>query len=423
MTSSEYKSCFYCSEYAKITQDYPQNFASKDIDSFTPRCYIHWQFECSKCGKSTHFNGIAWCSKCKKFTCLSCIEEKMVKKEFLIYNYFYSIPCHNCGEYNPALDYAEFEGIHPFQIGDLQPEEEVTVWMPIFKEGLPSQEFPHKAWGSERVLSLGKSLGHHKRLESLGDYTPKSTWDKLTSKWISPETEGEYHHRHLILPNLYEMLDAQKDEKILDVACGEGTVVRYLAKLGAKMTGIDISKMIDRAIEREEKDKLGIKLVKLKAEDLKNEFGSNVFDKVVCNMALMDIADFKTTIKNISYVLKDEGIFVFSITHPAYAWPATTSVRIPEGSRRNEDRVRILLDYFDERPALIYYWDDYPSLAFQRPISAYVNELIRNNLEIIEMREPKASEELVQRYPRKAYLDNDTFAEFLHIKAKKKTEK
>jgi SAM-dependent methyltransferase len=420
MSPSEYTSCFYCSEYNQVTAEYPINSASKDVNSFTPRCYLHWEFECDKCGRSTHFNGIAWCSDCNQFTCVSCSEEKMVKKEFLTYDYYYNIPCDKCGKYNPALDYAEFEGTHPFQIGDLQPEENIIVWMPIHKDKLQPQEFPHRACGLERILSLGKSP-RFVRVDSLDEHTPKSVWDALASKWISPETEGEYHHTHLILPNLYEMLDAQKDEKILDVACGEGTVVRYLAKLGAKITGIDISKMIDRAIKREKKDKLGIQLVKLNAEELISKFESDSFDKVVCNMALMDIENFKVVIKNIAHVLKENGIFVFSITHPAYAWPASKTLYIPDGSKRNEDRVRVLLNYFDERPTLIYYWD-VPALHFQRPISTYINELVKNDLEILEMREPKASEELVERYPRNAYLDNDIMAEFLHIKVKKKSK-
>ncbi len=417
-----FQPCFYCFEYNKIATDYPINNAIHDRDDFTPRCHLHWEYNCSKCESSVHFNGIAWCSSCKDFTCKSCAEEKMVREEFLCYDYYYSIPCHKCGKLNPALDFAEYDGTHPFQIGDLKPKENVVVWMPIYKEELEAQKFPHKAWGSERILSTGDSV-RHKRLETLDEYTPKSTWDALASKWISPEEdEKEYHHTHLILPDVYRLLNAKKDEEILDVACGEGTVVRYLAKLGAKVTGIDISNMIDRAIEREKKDKLGIRLLKLNAEELHYEFERGYFDKVVCNMALMDIADFKVTLKNIAHVLKDNGIFVFSITHPAFSFPAATTLRIPKGSKRNEDRIRILQNYFDERPVLITYWEGFPSVCFQRPISSYVNELVKNNLEIIEMSEPRASEELVERFPSKAYLDNDIFAEFLIIKTRKKSD-
>ena len=180
--------------------------------------------------------------------------------------------------------------------------------------------------------------------------------------------------------------------------------------------------MIDRAIERENEDKLGIYFVKMDAEKLNKEFGRDTFDKIVCNMALMDIEDYKTTIQNISNVLKVDGIFVFSITHPAFAWPATTSMRVPQDSQRNEDKRKIALDYFDERPALIHFGCETPSLVFPRPISKYVNELVKNNLEILEMSEPKASEEIVENFPRQAYLDNDTLPDFLMIKAKKKSD-
>ncbi|MHA1199875.1 MAG: class I SAM-dependent methyltransferase [Candidatus Heimdallarchaeaceae archaeon] len=420
MVDSEYKACFYCSEYAKIATDYPQNFAHHDKESFTPRCFLHWQYECSKCGKETHFNGIAWCSGCKVFTCLRCAEEKMERKEFLIYDYYYNIPCHKCNSTNPALDFAEYDGKHPFQIGDIVPKEDIVIWMPIYKEELESQDFPHKAWGSERILDVGNAP-RHTRLDSLEEYTPKSTWDKMAPLWTSPETEGEYHHTNLILPEVYRLLDTQEDETILDIACGEGTVARHLTKLGAKVTGIDISKMLDRAKERESEDKLGIQYMKMAAEDLRNKFDKDTFDKIVCNMALMDIADYKTTIENISGVLKEGGTFVCSISHPAYAWPATTSMRVPRDSQRNEDKRRIVLDYFDERPTLIQFGWDTPLLAFPRPISKYVNELVKNNLEIIEMSEPKASKEIVEKYPRQAYLDNDTLPDFLMIKTKKKS--
>jgi 2-polyprenyl-3-methyl-5-hydroxy-6-metoxy-1,4-benzoquinol methylase len=420
MTSSESVACFYCSEYAKIAKDYPINSASNDERSFTPRCSLHWKFKCSKCGELTYFNGIAWCSACKTFTCLGCVEEKMIRKEFLIYDYYYTIPCAKCGNFNSALDFAEYDGIHPFQIGDLQPEDDIIVWMPIAKDDIKPQDFPHKAWGSERVLSLGKHP-QWERLESLDRYTPKSLWDAAAPTWISMVGEGgDYHHKYKILPEVYRLLDAQQDETILDVACGEGNVARRLAKNGVKVTGIDISKLLDFAIEREEKEKLGISYLKLNAEEITDKFDVASFDKVVCNMALMDIEDYKTTIQQISLVLKENGIFVFSILHPAFSYPACTTLKIPGDSQRNEDKIRVVLDYFDERPTL---FGDYPkTIQFIRPLSAYLNELVKNNLILREISEPKASDELVNKFPRHAYLDDDIKPDFLIAKTMKKSD-
>jgi 2-polyprenyl-3-methyl-5-hydroxy-6-metoxy-1,4-benzoquinol methylase len=353
--------------------------------------------------------------------------EKMVRKEFLIYDYYYTIPCHKCGKYNPALDFLEFSGTHPFQIGNLRPNEDIVIWFPSDKDEIESQEYPHKAWGLERVISFGRRL-NLKRLDSLDEYTPKSTWDNIAPAWAPVSSQGgDYHHKYRILPEVYRMLDVQKDEKILDVACGEGNVSRHLTRNGAKVTGIDISKMIDYAIESEEKEKLGINYLKIDAEQIIEMFDEDSFDKVVCNMALMDIEDYKTTINQISKVLKENGIFVFSIIHPAFAWPTCTSIRIPEDSQRNEDKVRIVLDYFDERPVLIekiFLFEDIygPLLQFPRTISTYLNELVKNNLILKEMSEPKTSEELVEKFPSYTHLDDDIRPDFLIVKTMKKSD-
>ncbi len=422
MPTSGYIPCFYCIEYNRISTDYPINNANYDREEFTPRCFLHWEYECSKCGKKRHFNGISWCSTCKKFTCLFCADEQMQKEEFLIYDYYYKIPCHECGNYNPALDFAEYEGTHPFQIGDIKPEEDIMIWMPISRDQMKPQEFPHKAWGLNRILSLGKFV-EFKRLDSLDGYDPKSTWDTIAPTWAPQFSDGgDYHHKYKILPEVYRLLEFVKNEKILDVACGEGNVARYLAKQGVHVTGIDISKLIDFAIDRENKEKLGIQYLKLNAEHLASKFTKASFDKVVCNMALMDIENYKSTIEQISHVLKEDGIFVFSITHPAFAWPTCTSFRVPRGSQRNEDKLRLILNYFDERPTLMDYGHDTLSLQFPRPISSYLNELVKNNLVLLEMSEPKASEELVKKFPRNAYKDDDIFPDFLIVKTIKRTK-
>ncbi|MGY5865801.1 MAG: class I SAM-dependent methyltransferase [Candidatus Thorarchaeota archaeon] len=343
----------------------------------------------------------------------------MVRKEFLVYDYHYEIPCDTCGRYHAALDYAEYCGTHPFQNGDIQPEGDISVWKPISQGVIESQEFPHKAWGSERIISMGRTVSF-KRLDSLGEHSSKSAWDVLAPHWLTVEEEN-YHHKYRILPDVYRMLDVQKNEKILDVACGKGDVARHLARSGAKVTGIDISKMLDYAIESEERDKLGISYLNLNADRLAEELGEASFDKVVCNMALMDIEDFESTIKQIALVMKEDGVFVFSILHPAFSFPASTGRRIPEDSERNEDRIRFILDYFDDRPVIDDFGGAFPSYAihFQRTVSTYLNELVKNKLVFREMSEPQVGKELVKKFPRKAYWDDEKRPEFLIVKAMK----
>jgi SAM-dependent methyltransferase len=177
--------------------------------------------------------------------------------------------------------------------------------------------------------------------------------------------------------------------------------------------------MLDYAIEAEEKEKLGIHYLRLNAEQLSEKFEEGTFDKVVCNMALMDFEDYISAIEQIYRLLKEDGVFVFSILHPAFTFPSTMSRRIPDDSQRNEDRIRILIDYFDERPTVSKWWD-VPNLHFHRPISSYLNTLANNNFFIAETSEPHASDEIVRMFPRNAYWEDQKKPEFLIVKAIKK---
>jgi len=421
MTNPEYIQCFYCSEYSKITSDYPVNFAAQDKENFTPRCFLHWKYKCSYCEKEVHFNGVSWCSDCKTFTCLNCVEEKMVRKKFLIYDYYYDIPCKECGKRNPGLDFAEYDGKHPYQIGDLVPTEDIVIWMPIYPDKAVSHSFPHPAWGSERIQELGK-LGKSwkiKRLDSANEITPKDVWDANAPEWEKIWLEGaDFYHEHFILPEVINMLDPQKEERILDLACGEGHLSRYLADKGVIVSGIDFSDTIDYGIEKEKKEKRGIEYIKGDALKLSDYFDKETFDKVVSNMAVMDISNHEKLFQEISKVLKENGIFVFSITHPCFAVPTTESIKIPNDSQRNEDRIRIAKDYFDNRPTLVE-GSSISYFYYPRTISEYVNSLQKESLMITEMSEPKASDELIENFPRHTYLDMDSVSYFLFVKAKK----
>ena len=89
--------CFYCVEYNKIYSDYPINNAVfNEFNDMTPRCNMHWQYQCNSCKKYIHFNGVAFCNDCNYFTCVKCGEDTLQMEEFFFYNYYYNIKCMNC---------------------------------------------------------------------------------------------------------------------------------------------------------------------------------------------------------------------------------------------------------------------------------------------------------------------------------------
>lgn len=160
-------------------------------------------------------------------------------------------------------------------------------------------------------------------------------------------------------PVLAELLGDVTGQAVLSLACGQGRDARLLARLGARVTGVDVSsEMLRYATEHEAADPRGITYVPGNAQDL-TEFADESFDGVLCHMALMDIPDIAATMRSVARVVRDGGWFVFSIVHPAY-----------------HPHVEIVSDYLldhsypKQRPV-----DWLPTHAYHRPLAAYLNEL------------------------------------------------
>lgn len=184
-----------------------------------------------------------------------------------------------------------------------------------------------------------------------------------------------------------ELIDVREGDRICAVACGAGREARFLANLGAKVIGIDLSEnLLDIAREREAAYPLGITYLAGDAQDLAVLPGGS-FDGVVCYMALMDIPDLERTLTSIARILVPDGWFVFAITHPCFKTPAYGEiVDHVDGSVR-----RTVGKYFEEGA-----WEGpgngtthLPSRAYHRTLSTYVNALVTAGLPIERMQEPQ----------------------------------
>lgn len=200
-------------------------------------------------------------------------------------------------------------------------------------------------------------------------------WDKETNYIIQKFTdEGDFYRKHVINPALFSLLGNVEGKKILDAGSGQGYLSRYLAKKGAKVTALEPAEgLINYAIQREKKEKLGISFIKA---DLSKWIGtSNYFDIVVSNMVFMDIPDYKNAIKNCISAIKSKGIFIFSISHPCFD--------VVEGWQENKPYVEVK-NYFEE-----YQIHNYIGYSFHHMLSDYVNLLIEEGCCIKKMLEPR----------------------------------
>lgn len=147
-------------------------------------------------------------------------------------------------------------------------------------------------------------------------------FSNIASEWWDPN--GKFAPLHKFNPIRQEYLIRQiskhfhLDQKknsflsklsILDVGCGGGLLCEPLARLGAKVTGIDASKKnIQVAKIHSKKMKMKIKYLHTVPEKMIN----NKFDVLMCMEVLEHVDNVELFIKSCTNLLKKNGIIFFA---------------------------------------------------------------------------------------------------------------
>jgi len=107
------------------------------------------------------------------------------------------------------------------------------------------------------------------------------------------------------LNNFFVKHSINKNQKILDLGCGEGEVAKIL--FSRVSTGLDI---LESELNKASKLNLYQKLVSASAKEM--PFKSKTFDIVFSNSVIEHIPDIEAVISEVARVLKDGGLFVFT---------------------------------------------------------------------------------------------------------------
>jgi SAM-dependent methyltransferase len=194
----------------------------------------------------------------------------------------------------------------------------------------------------------------------MADELPAAAYDEVAQAYshaLDPDGDD---------PVLAELVGEVAGRDVLSLACGQGRDARLLARLGASVTGVDISgEMLRYARRHEADDPRTIEFLQGDAQNLA-PLANGAFDGVVCHMALMDISGLAPAIASVARVLRARGWFVFSIVHPCFG-----------------GHVAILDDYLlDHRYRKRVPPDWLPTHAHHRPLGTYVGELAANGFRI-----------------------------------------
>ena len=217
------------------------------------------------------------------------------------------------------------------------------------------------------------------------------------------------------LPVLFSLLPDLKGRRILDLGCGSGERCIDYVKMGAaKVTGIDISeKMLDVAV-REHSDQ-AILYMKMPMEDISSLEGE--YDVVISSLALHYVEDYCGVVRNVSKLLCEGGIFLFSQEHPlatCYSGNGDRWTRDENGKKLHLNISNYCVEGKKEST-----WFVEGVQRYHRMFSTIINTLADNGFRILRVEEPYASDEILEKY--QEYYDLFHKPDFMFVKALKQT--
>ncbi|MEP7200715.1 MAG: class I SAM-dependent methyltransferase [Chloroflexota bacterium] len=150
----------------------------------------------------------------------------------------------------------------------------------------------------------------------------RDIWNINAATWDAYMGEGGSFQRVLIGPVTERLLNLQPDERVLDIACGNGAFSRRMAALGARVVASDFSaKFIELAQARttEHADRIAYHVADATDEAQLLALGvAQSFDAAVCTMGIMDMPAIDPLFAAVTQLLKPRGRFVFSVMHPCF---------------------------------------------------------------------------------------------------------
>ena len=203
-------------------------------------------------------------------------------------------------------------------------------------------------------------------------------WNHAAERYIEDDSQFTLFNRSIYMPVIESMIGNVRDKNVLDLGCGCGNLTKKTALDGAVALGIDGSDtMISRACTENVAPSAMFAIM-----DLTRPFPikSRTMDIVVANMVLMDIPDIEICIREVSRILKSGGVFIISMTHPAFFcsdW---------ECEDADPHAYKKVSDYLNETCEPVFFWGE--TVHYHRPLSTYFNILEKNGMCVLSLKEP-----------------------------------
>ncbi|HNS51467.1 MAG TPA: class I SAM-dependent methyltransferase [Anaerolineae bacterium] len=149
----------------------------------------------------------------------------------------------------------------------------------------------------------------------------REVWNANAAFWDARMGEGNDFVEVLTWPATERLLALRPGERVIDIACGNGLTSRRMAALGAQVLACDFAEQMiahARARTLEHEDRIEFHVLDATDEAALSALGEARFDAALCAMALFDMAEIAPLMRALARLLRPEGRFVFSTTHPCF---------------------------------------------------------------------------------------------------------
>ena len=232
-----------------------------------------------------------------------------------------------------------------------------------------------------------------------------SAYDKYAKEWGERKNKidgSTIYHLYLEKPAMYGKLSNLKDKSVLCLGCGTGEENEFIHALGAKrVVGVDISSGL---IEIAKKAHPHLEFYVMDIEKL--DFRNDSFDFVFSSLTMHYLKDWVETLKRVHTVLRQNCIFLFSMTHPFFSSTMLKDNEI-EKSRvlgykdiKNTNNCETYGDYLNPSMREVTINKDLKVTNYHRPLSTIIKEIVSSGFELLDIVEPKALTPSKEGFPK-----------------------
>ncbi|OHA26752.1 MAG: hypothetical protein A3C06_01235 [Candidatus Taylorbacteria bacterium RIFCSPHIGHO2_02_FULL_46_13] len=213
-----------------------------------------------------------------------------------------------------------------------------------------------------------------------------TSWNSVAGWYDDMLADSESYQQKVILPNLMRLAGEVHGKKILDLACGQGFFSESLVKAGASVIGVDLSKELIVLAQKRLGD--AGEFLAGSIEKLPLAIKAETFDSALCVLALQNVRDLDSAVRETARVLKPGGRFLIVLNHPAFRIPKCSSWGFDEAQKI---QYRRLDSYLSEIKTDIVMnpsaKESATTVSFHRPLQVYFKMFAKHGFSVHRLEE------------------------------------